>query len=135
MRDPAYPTPRARFPKKMLPIDYLLIAFSAVFLLGSVALITATGKATEGYEDEFGFHAGPTPAWILLGPTPAPGTAYAPDASARACVPEDPTASQQPEARTIRGSKPPMLPADLQADDLNPRAPQRHDAPDKADRL
>jgi hypothetical protein len=118
----------------MLPIDYLLIAFSAVLLLGGVALITAVGKATEGYEDEFGFHAGPTPAWILLGPASAPATAYTPDASTRACVPEAP-AAQQPEARTIRGSKPPMLPADLQADDLHPRPPQRHDASDKADRL
>jgi hypothetical protein len=118
----------------MLSIDYLLIAVSAVLLLGGVVLITAASKATDGYEDEFGFHAGPTPAWILLGPAATPSTAYAPDASARASMPEDPTA-RQPEARTIRGSKPPMLPADLQANDLNPHTPQRHEASDKADTL
>lgn len=118
----------------MLPIDYLLISITTVFLFGGWALIRAARVATDGYEDEWGYHAGSTPAWILLGPAPAPTTAYVPDASTRACVPEAP-AAQQPEARTIRGSKPPMLPADLQADDLNPRPPQQHDAPDKADRL
>lgn len=116
----------------MLTIDYLLIAVSAVLLLGGVVVITAASKATDGYEDEFGFHAGATPAWVLLGPVATPATVYAPDSSARASVPDEPTA-KQPEARAIRGSKPPMLPADLQADDLNPRPPQRHEASDKAD--
>ncbi len=118
----------------MLPIDYLLIAISAVLLLGGGVLIAVASKATDGYEDEFGFHAGATPAWVLLGPAATPNTAFAPDDSVRAAVPDEP-AAKQPEARTIRGSKPPMLPADLQADDLNPRPPQRHEASDKADTL
>lgn len=118
----------------MLLIDYLLIATIACFLVGGWALIKAVRSATDGYEDEFGFHAGPTPAWVLLSPFATPASTYAPDAPARASVPDDPTA-REPEARTIRGSKPPMLPADLQADDLNPRPPQRHEASDKADTL
>jgi hypothetical protein len=118
----------------MLPIDYLLIAIAAVILIGGWALISAARAATDGYEDELGFHAGATPAWIVLGPAKAPITAYTPDASARASVPEDSTA-QPPEGRTIRGSKPPMLPADLQADDLNPRPPQQREASDRADLL
>ncbi len=118
----------------MLPLDYLLIAITTVFLIGGWALIKAAQDATDGYEDEVGFHTGATPAIVLLGPIAAPTVAYAPDASARAAVPDEP-AAKQPEARTILGSKPPMLPADLQADDLNPRPPQRHEASDKADTL
>lgn len=118
----------------MLPIDYLLIAITTVFLIGGWALIKAAREATDGYEDDLGFHAGATPALVLLGPLAPPATAYAPDDSARASVPAE-TVAKQPEARTILGSKPPMLPADLQADDLNPRPPQRHEASDKADTL
>lgn len=118
----------------MLSLDYLLIALASGFLLGGLALIATARAAKDGYEDDFGFHAGPTPAWLTLGPAMAPSTVYTPDTSARASVPEEPTA-KQPEGRTILGSKPPMLPADLQADDLNPRPPQRHEASDKADSL
>lgn len=118
----------------MLPIDYLLIVITATFVIGGGMLIKAAREATDGYENEFGFHAGATPAWVMDGPVATPTTAYAPDTSVRASVPDEPSA-KQPEARTIRGSKPPMLPADLQADDLNPRPPQRHEASDKADTL
>lgn len=100
--------------------EYLLIALLAAVLTGAGALLKAVRQAIEGYEDESGFHFGPTPAWvILLGPiAEVPSTAYAPDTSARA----NPPAEVKPEGRNILGSKPPMLPADLQAEDLKPQS-------------
>ena len=58
---------------------------------------------------------GPTPAYLFRRPAPvAFASPFVPEASVRA----EPPAEIKPEGRSIVGSKPPMLPAELQAEDL-----------------
>lgn len=107
----------------MYPVDYLLTATMTFMVFGSWILIINARRAVDGFEDAFGFHFGIPPAITSLYPSADPAVAYAPDESARAAVPQAPT------PRRNAGSKPPMLPATLEVDDLNPRPAQNENEP------
>jgi hypothetical protein len=102
----------------MYPVDYLLTATMTFMVFGSWILIINARRAVDGFEDAFGFHFGIPPAITSLYPSAEMAAAYAPDESARAAVPPSPT------PRRNAGSKPPMLPATLEVEDLNPRPAQ-----------
>jgi hypothetical protein len=97
----------------MNPLEYLILGFLAVIVIGSWVLLDAMHRAEDGFENELGFHLGTAPAVLSL----YPRSAYAPVIPARATVPE---MSPQSFPRRPPGSKPPMLPADLTVADLNP---------------
>ncbi|RXK55324.1 hypothetical protein ESB00_05345 [Oleiharenicola lentus] len=100
---------------------FLILTFAALVLTSSGSFIHAIRHAMEGYEDEVGFHFGPTPATLFLSPAPTvPSTPFLPDNTERASPPSD----VKPEGRKILGSKPPMLPVELQAEDL--KSPPKH---------
>ncbi len=99
----------------MTTVEYLLAGFATIVLIGSWTLLTNILRAVEGYEDEFGFHFGLTPAIFAHYPMPAAPVAYKPADAARAEVPD------APQPRRNAGSKPPMLPVNLDAEDLHPR--------------
>jgi hypothetical protein len=98
----------------MTPLDSLLIGFMALFAIGCWILFTAARHAVEGFEDEFGFHLGVAPPITSLYPA-LTQSLYSPAELARALVPS------LPKRRRKAGSKPPMLPANLNVADLNPR--------------
>lgn len=82
--------------------------------IGCWILFTSARRSVEGYEDEFGFHFGIAPPLTSLYSALAQA-AYLPAELVRAVVP--PVSKRRRKA----GSKPPMLPTNLQVDDLNPR--------------
>jgi hypothetical protein len=95
----------------MTPVDYLLTSFVAFAATAAWTLFIAARHAVDGFEDEFGFHLGVAPPITSL--YPALGqSVYAPAELLRAVVPA------LPKRRRKRGTKPPMLPANLNVDDL-----------------
>ncbi len=110
----------------MILTSYLLIAVLAMMVAGGATLLRAIQLALDGYEDELGFHLGPPPVFLFLHPAPVIyATPFAPDSSMRA----EPALVAKPEERTILGSKPPMLPTDLQAEDLKKPTGHSSEAP------
>lgn len=99
----------------MTTAEYLLAGLAVFLLVGGGTLFTSVMRAAEGFEDEYGFHFGLTPALMVLYPQSVTTLAYVPAEPVRAEVPD------APKPRRNAGSKPPMLPANLEADDLNPR--------------
>lgn len=109
----------------MILPEFFLYSLLALVVASASALFRAIHRAREGYEDEFGFHLGSTPAFLFLHPAPvAFSSPFVPDAPTRA----EPPLEAKPEGRTILGSKPPMLPADLQAEDLKKQTGQSSEA-------
>jgi hypothetical protein len=95
----------------MTTVDYLLTSFAAFIAMTFWTLVTAVRRAVDGFEDEFGFHLGVAPPVTSL--YPALGqSAYTPAEMARARVP---TVTKR---RRKRGTKPPMLPVNLDTSDL-----------------
>lgn len=58
----------------MNPWLYLLIAFVAIMTISAWALIASVRRARDGFEDEQGFHLGPTPPRPLAMPAPVAGS-------------------------------------------------------------
>ncbi len=107
---------------------FLLLTLSALLLCAGGSFLHAIRHAMEGYEDEVGFHFGATPAALFLSPAPiSPPTPFAPDTAERAMPPQE----NKPSGRHILGSKPPMLPAELQAEDLKPSSGNSAETPAK----
>ncbi|HEY8993780.1 MAG TPA: hypothetical protein VIM71_03770 [Lacunisphaera sp.] len=86
----------------------------ALSVIGCWVLFITARHAVDGFEDDFGFHLGIAPPVTSLYPV-ATQLAFAPAELARAMLPAS------PKRRRKAGSKPPMLPANLDVGDLNPR--------------
>lgn len=105
----------------MNPLEYLILGFMVVMVIGTWVLIGAIRRAQDGFENEHGFQLGIAPP--LQSVYALPGFSQA--GPARAVVPEIITTKSP---RRPQGSKPPMLPANLTVADLNPsteRKPRR----------
>jgi hypothetical protein len=119
---------QAHFYPQMTLSLFLLLTLAALLLTSGGSFLHALQHAIEGYEDEAGFHFGPTPAALFLFPAPTTSPApFLPDNSERAMMSQE----TKPEGRQILGSKPPMLPADLQAEDLKPSSGNSIESPAK----
>jgi len=90
-------------------IQYLSASLLLLLMIGGWTLIHATQRAIEGYQDEFGFHFGPTPLACSF---------FSNQESFDS--PEKSTTKKTKLSRST-GSKPPMLPEGMMVDDLNPR--------------
>jgi hypothetical protein len=100
----------------MNPVDYLLAGFLTIMAMGACTLIVSAQHALEGFEDMLGFHFGAAPAVTsLFSAFPGAGLAYEPASAARAAVPSS------AKSRRKSGSKPPLLPTNLDIADLKPR--------------
>ncbi len=102
-------------------LEYLILGFMAVMVIGTWVLIGAIRRAQDGFENEYGFQLGIVPS--LQSAYALPG--FPQTAPARAVMPEI-TPTKSP--RRPQGSKPPMLPPNLTVADLNPsteRKPRR----------
>jgi hypothetical protein len=93
--------------------DYLMPGSLLLLLLGGWSLAHASRNAREGYQDEFGFHFGQTPPVTSLYDSFGNGGFYG--QLGRAPL------TQVTKRSRNGGSKPPMLPANLTVDDLNPQ--------------
>ncbi|HEX2898397.1 MAG TPA: hypothetical protein VHS96_01635 [Bacteroidia bacterium] len=83
--------------------------------MGIVTLLTGLRNAMDGFEDAFGFHFGITPAVDSLFPSASQSfTVFEPASIPRAAVP------RFFKSRRKSASKPPLLPTNLDAKDLNP---------------
>jgi len=95
-------------------VEYLIIGFLVVMTIGAWVLINSVRHAEDAFENELGFQLGIASPVKSLDTFPA----FVPAAQPRAAVPEITPAQSQ---RSTPGSKPPMLPANLTATDLNPQ--------------
>ena len=95
-------------------IQYLTASLLLIVMIGGWTFIHAIQRAIEGYQDELGFHFGPTPP------------AYSFFTSQASSLYDPPDSTEKPKAekakrRQSAGSKPPMLPEGMLVDDLNPQ--------------
>jgi hypothetical protein len=100
----------------MNPVDYLLAGFLTIMAVGAFTLVVSAQSALDGFEDMLGFHFGIAPAVTsLFSIFPEAGLAYEPAYVATAAVPSS------VKGRRKSGSKPPLLPTNLDIADLKPR--------------
>ena len=105
----------------MNPLEYLIIGFMVVMVIGTWVLRGALRRAEDGFENELGFQLGFSSPMQTVCALPANSQT----GPARAVVPENSTIKSP---RRPQGSKPPMLPVNLTLSDLNPssgRKPRR----------